>query len=533
MHAKKLKNSILKALAASLPEKISDLYPVARSLKRKLHLVIGPTNSGKTHQALERLKTVTTGVYLGPLRLLAIEIRDRLQADGFVTSLITGEMREVYPEDSLGPGVPRLTASTIEMLNFTAIVDMAIIDEVQMLADPQRGAAWVQAILGAPAKELWLLGSPEVENAIRFLAAYLDESLEIVRTHRLAPLQLDEKATSFAKLPPQSAIIAFSRREVLDLAAEAAEKHHRQSSIIYGALSPEVRILQAQQFNSGETELIISTDAISMGLNLPVKHIYFSSASKWNGSTQMPLPKELVWQIAGRAGRYGLHETGHVGALDPVTLKYVKQCLSSTLPSVPKVYRQAPTWPIVSLISKTTGITQLALILELFLHRIELSDSKHFKSALTDEQMALAELVDRWPSLPLKTRLLLSGAPVPLYPRSVIPSEFALFVKAIAENKPFNLNELWYHLPNNASAAQERAEFAVRLFTLYCWLHYRWPALFADLDTVRHYLAELNAAIHQHLRQTTSRRCGKCGEPLRRNEPFRYCNACYYGDSSR
>lgn len=527
MRSKKLKSSVLKALAASLPDKLSDLYPIARQTKRTLHLVVGPTNSGKTYRALNRLKTVRSGVYLGPLRLLAIEIRDRLEAEGYPTSLITGEMREIRPQSLLPPNAPCLVSSTIEMLDFTSTLDMAIIDEVQMLCDPQRGSAWVQAILGAPARELWLLGAPEVEPAIRFLADYLNEPLEIIHTQRLAPLELDDKATAFGKIPPQSAIIAFSRREVLDLAAEAAEKYQRSCSIIYGALSPEVRILQAQRFHQGETDLIISTDAISMGLNLPVKHIYFSASSKWNGSSQMPLPKELVWQIAGRAGRYGLYEAGHVGALDPSTLAYIKKCLSTSLPLVPKVYRQAPTWPIVSLIAKTTGLERLSLILELFLHRVELSDSKHFRAAIADEQLALADLVDGWPAISLKNRLLLSGAPVPLYPRNVIPHEFSDFLKTIAEHKPFNLNALWYHFPKNASLSQERAEFAVRLFTLYCWLHYRWPDLFIDLELVRQYLVELNTAIHQHLHQTAPRRCERCGNSLRRNEPFRYCDACY------
>lgn len=128
----------LSGLERALPARIADLYPVARGLRRKLVLIVGPTNSGKTHRALERLKDAESGAYLGPLRLLALEVRDRLESEGFPTSLVTGELRELRDTPRA-----RITAATIEMLDFDTPVDVAVIDEVQMLGDAERGSAWV------------------------------------------------------------------------------------------------------------------------------------------------------------------------------------------------------------------------------------------------------------------------------------------------------------------------------------------------------------------------------------------------------
>ena len=150
-----------------------DTFP-ARRCARRLIAVLGPTNSGKTHDAFERLATAASGVYLGPLRLLALEAFTRLNDEfGVSASLVTGEERRIV-EGS------RVTTSTIEMLDPEREIDVAVIDEIQMLSDPDRGWAWTQAVLGANAREVWLLGAPSAEPAIRALAARLglpDESL--------------------------------------------------------------------------------------------------------------------------------------------------------------------------------------------------------------------------------------------------------------------------------------------------------------------------------------------------------------------
>ncbi len=513
----------LSSLAGALPARIADFYPVARGMGRKLVLVIGPTNSGKTHRALERLTRAKSGMYLGPLRLLALEVRDRLESDGHPTSLITGEQREIHTNPPAA-----FTASTIEMTDFDTPVDVAVIDEVQMLGDAERGSAWVQAILGTPAREVWMLGSPEAQDAVRALAAYLGEPLEVMHAERLTELEIDSRPTPFAAIPPQSVLVAFSRREVLDLAAEAAEKHGRDCAVIYGALSPEVRTAQAERFRQGDVDLAVATDAIGMGLNLPVKHVLFVTPTKWNGKTETPIPRDLVWQIAGRAGRYGHHACGRVGALDRRTLEFVRVALSERPASVPRLYRQGPTWPIVSAIAKTLQSEGLEEILEVFVHRLKLPENQHFIAALGEDQLDIARLLDRWEGLALRTRLALSAAPVPMLPKKQFPREFADFVNAIAAGEPFDLGALHYHLPPRASEDQQRAEFAVRLLNLYCWLHYRWPGIFPDLPGAQRAVRDLNAAINRYLAKKRSRRCGNCSRPLSRHEPFRFCDECFH-----
>src|SRR4051794_27405552 len=133
------------------------LFPVARGMGRRLVLVVGPTNSGKTHWALEALRKAPSGLYLAPLRLLALEVSDRLNRDGTPTTLLTGE-EEVRVPDA------RHLASTIEMLDPDRPVDLAVIDEIQMLADPDRGWAWTAALMGVPAGTVYLLGAPEART---------------------------------------------------------------------------------------------------------------------------------------------------------------------------------------------------------------------------------------------------------------------------------------------------------------------------------------------------------------------------------
>ena len=148
-------------------------FKLARSLKRHHHFYLGPTNSGKTYQALIALERAKSGVYLAPLRLLAMEIRDRLVAAGVPCNLITGEERELM----LGA---QHTASTIEMMNPSKIVDVAIIDEIQMLQDPDRGSAWTAALIGVPAKAVFICGSTAVTAPCIKTIEAMNETYEIL-----------------------------------------------------------------------------------------------------------------------------------------------------------------------------------------------------------------------------------------------------------------------------------------------------------------------------------------------------------------
>ena len=252
-----------------------NLFPIARAMKRKLTLHIGPTNSGKTYTAMQHLQAADTGYYLAPLRLLALEGYETLKSQGIEASLITGE------EQILDEGATHIS-STIEMMNYEVDVDVCVIDEVQMIDDRDRGWAWANAIIGAPAKEIIMTGSSNAKDAIIALAEYLGEELEIIEFERKNPLKLLETVTDFKDIEPGSAIIAFSRRDVLKLKQRLA--HDFNVSVVYGNLSPEVRREEARRFREGETQILVATDAIAMGMNLPIKTILFSKAEKFDGN---------------------------------------------------------------------------------------------------------------------------------------------------------------------------------------------------------------------------------------------------------
>ena len=289
----------------------ADGFAKARAIKRHHHFYLGPTNSGKTHQAIQALVAAKSGVYLAPLRLLAMEIRDRLMAAGVPCNLVTGEERVII----LGA---QHTASTIEMMNPNKQVDVAVIDEIQMLQDPDRGSAWTAALIGAPARQVFVCGANSVTAPCLQALDLLNETYEITRLERMTPLILEEASICGARytklklknqLKKGDAIIAFSRKDVLTFSARFRQWGFGVASI-YGALSPEVRRTESDRFNSGAADILVATDAIGMGLNLPIQRVIFANIHKFDGSASRLLNATEVRQIAGRAGRHGIYPTG-------------------------------------------------------------------------------------------------------------------------------------------------------------------------------------------------------------------------------
>ncbi|WP_114395850.1 helicase-related protein [Oleisolibacter albus] len=336
------------------------LFPLARALGRKLKLVIGPTNSGKTHRAMQALKRADSGLYLAPLRLLALEVMDRLNRDGTPTTLLTGE-EEIRVPDA------RHISSTIEMLDPEAPVDVAVIDEVQMLADRDRGWAWTAALLGAPARTVYLLGAPEVRPLIERAAAHLGEELEVITLERKAPLHALEQRLDWSDVQPGDALIAFSRREV-HAVRDTVQARGLSAAVIYGALAPEVRRREAERFTSGEADVVVATDAIGMGLNLPVRRVLFTALEKFDGMAVRPLTAAEIRQISGRAGRYGHHETGEYGVVGRGTPQQLEMQLNRPDPALgartPLTVR--PTRAMVARLADRIGSHSLSLLVDCF-----------------------------------------------------------------------------------------------------------------------------------------------------------------------
>lgn len=311
-------NGIRSQIIGMVPTKPETEFPKALEMKRHFILHIGPTNCGKTYHALESLKQAMNGVYLGPLRLLALEVYEKMNDAGIPCTMLTGEER-IYQENSF------ITASTIEMLDIEQEYDIAVIDEAQMIADPDRGHSWTRAILGVQAKEIHICMSPAAEKVVKHLIALCGDTEETNRYERKTKLLCEETPFGFPEdVQEGDALIAFSKRAVLDIAGRL-ESEGIKASVIYGSLPPEIRRRQIHLFTTHQTKVVVSTDAIGMGLNLPVRRIVFVQTTKFDGKETGPLTVETIHQIAGRAGRFGIYDTGYVNAVGDDNLAFIRE----------------------------------------------------------------------------------------------------------------------------------------------------------------------------------------------------------------
>ncbi len=256
--------------------------------------VLGPTNTGKTHLAVERMLGHRTGVIGLPLRLLAREIYDRVvaQKGAAAVALVTGEEKII-------PTRPSYFVCTVEAMPLTWQADFLAVDEIQLCADPERGHVFTDRLLHARGRqETMFLGSNTMKPIIRRL---LPEA-EFIERPRFSILSYGgEKKLS--RLPRRSAIVAFSAADVYAL-AELMRRQRGGAAVIMGALSPRTRNAQAALYQAGEVDYLIATDAIGMGLNMDVDHVAFAAQRKFDGLGHRELRPAEVGQIAGRAGRH-------------------------------------------------------------------------------------------------------------------------------------------------------------------------------------------------------------------------------------
>ncbi len=290
------------------PVNPKDEYREARKMRRKFFLHLGETNTGKTYDALQRLKQSGGGIYLAPLRILALENFEKLNAEGVPCNLVTGE-EEIYVK-----GAHHISC-TVEKADIREHYEMAVVDEIQLLSDFQRGSAWTRAVLGLCCPEIHLCGALNArEQLVRMICDCGDE-YEIKEYSRTVPLMTLKKNVGFDEIEPGDALISFSRRGVLELSRYFSGKGIK-NSVIYGDLPPEVRRQQYDAFQSGENDILISTDAIGMGVNLPIRRIIFTELEKFDGDQFRALTSQEIKQIAGRAGRIGIYDIGYVALTD-------------------------------------------------------------------------------------------------------------------------------------------------------------------------------------------------------------------------
>ncbi|GBR28882.1 DNA helicase [Kozakia baliensis NRIC 0488] len=263
------------------------------SMPRRVRAVLGPTNTGKTHYALERMLAHSSGIIGFPLRLLARENYDRMVAAKGAASvaLITGEEKIVPPN-------ARWFSCTTEAMPLDRHAEFVAVDEIQLSADPDRGHVFTDRLLHARGLvETLFLGA----ETIRPLLQRLVPGIEIDTRPRLSNL-VGVGHIKLSKLPARSAIVAFSAAEVYAI-AEIIRRRRGGCAIIMGQLSPRTRNAQVQLYQNKEVDYLVATDAIGMGLNMDVNHVALASLTKFDGTTIRPLLAQEIAQIAGRAGR--------------------------------------------------------------------------------------------------------------------------------------------------------------------------------------------------------------------------------------
>ena len=457
------------------------LYPLARELNRKLYFYVGPTNSGKTYTAMQEMINADTGTYLAPLRLLALENYESLISSNIPASLITGE-EEIFNEDA------GHICSTIEMINFNLEVDISVIDEVQMLADSDRGWAWVNAILGTPASKVIMTGSVNALDIVKKIASYLGEELNIVKFKRKNPLKVLDKHITFSKIRKATALIAFSRKEVLSLKSKLSKYH--KVSVLYGNLSPEVRKEEAKRFRDGKSDILIATDAIAMGLNLPIKTLLFTTDTKFDGISQRKLLPNEVIQIAGKAGRYGHHEIGNIGATSKKVLEHIENMFLSTIPTIKPPVKVKATSEQIESLSIHLNTKSLMKILKYFSKYMKYEGP--FKAVNIKTMIELAEILDQKSDLSLEDKYLLSSAPINI--RSpLIKNGYLEYVNAILHHRvvKYKVNS------KTKGVAQTQkelliAEDEVKKISLYLWLSYKFSELFPDKEKAETMRIKLN-----------------------------------------
>ncbi|MEH7827559.1 helicase-related protein [Gemmobacter denitrificans] len=281
--------------------------------------VLGPTNTGKTHYAIERMLGHRTGVIGFPLRLLAREVYDRIvKARGpSVVALVTGEER-IVPERT------QYWVCTVEAMPQEIGADFVAVDEIQLCGDPDRGHVFTDRLLRARGLvETMFLGSDSMRPAI----AALIPQTQFLRRDRLSTLSYSGQK-KISRMPTRSAIVGFSIDDVYAI-AELIRRQKGGCAVVMGALSPRTRNAQVALYQNGDVDYLVATDAIGMGLNLDIKHVAFSSTHKFDGRRMRPLFPHEMGQIAGRAGRHmesgTFGTTGEAGPLDEDIVEAIEE----------------------------------------------------------------------------------------------------------------------------------------------------------------------------------------------------------------
>ena len=262
--------------------------------KNKISAILGPTNTGKTHLAIETMLSFESGMIGFPLRLLAREVYDKVlkKINSEKVALITGEEKII-------PSNAKYFLCTVESMPIDKQLDFVAVDEIQMCSDHERGHIFTDRLLNIRGEKLTMfMGSNTIKNIIN----KLEDDIEFINRNRLSKLSYSGHK-KISRIDRKTAIIAFSAEEVYAI-AELIRRQKGGASIVMGSLSPKTRNAQVELYQSGDVDFLVATDAIGMGINMDLNHVYFSNLKKFDGKKLRRLNLSEMGQIAGRAGRY-------------------------------------------------------------------------------------------------------------------------------------------------------------------------------------------------------------------------------------
>lgn len=452
-------------------------YPHARKKSRNVFLHVGPTNSGKTYYALKKLESSSSGVYCGPLRLLAWEVAKRLNKSNVPCDLITGQEREEVEG-------ARHKSVTVEMADVASDYDCAIIDEIQMIGCRSRGFSFTRALLGLAANELHLCGDAAAVPLVQEILKVTGDTIKVQYYERLSPLvPLKVPLGSFSNIRTGDCVVTFSRTEIYRMKKQIETGGIHRCSVVYGSLPPETRTRQATMFNDArnDSDVLVASDAIGMGLNLNISRIIFSTLKKFDGVEIRDLTVPEIKQIAGRAGRYKSNfSVGEVTCLEADDLPLLQSSLDSPSPVLERA-GLFPNFDLLYMYSRLHPKHGLHEILEHFLDNAKLSENYFFANC--DELLKVAALIDTLP-LSLHDKYLFCISPVDM-DDDISSQGLTQFATNYSKNGLVRLREIFtpgtLKVPKSHTALKE-LESIHKVLDLYVWLSFRLEESFPDRE---------------------------------------------------
>jgi ATP-dependent RNA helicase SUPV3L1/SUV3 len=488
------------------PKTVADMrrpewwYPKARLSKRTIIYHGGPTNSGKTYHALEALKRAENGVYAGPLRLLALEVHERLNDAGVYCSLFTGQERREVP-------FATHASSTIEMVSLQERYDVAVIDEIQLIGSSERGHSWTRALLGLDAREIHVCGALDASELVEDLAKKCGDDFVLKTYERLTPLKPLPVLKGWRDVRAGDCVVTFSRDDIHAVKRLIEEaKPGTKCCVVYGTLPPETRAEQARLFNTEGNgyDVLVASDAIGMGLNLNIGRVLFRRVLKYAGNApsearlasvapeyrddarrlgQLPADRALVKQIAGRAGRMSTafgEGGGGVAAMDERDAQYVRKALNAKPDKVTKAGLFPPSELLAAFARETkiSSSTPVTAVVDAFVNVCQI-DAARYALAGHVELKKVATQLDV--PLPLEDMVTFCAAPCNSSDRLAV-AMLTEYARARSRGERAGPNvRLPKHKPRTLRDLHDMCG-KHNVLDCYLWLAHRFPETFPESD---------------------------------------------------